>query len=117
MPKWVEFTADHDHTWPSRAVTAFKKGQKVYVKDEVAARAIAKKRANEIEKPEDGDPAHVTTASPLETPADKAYTGKDAAPPQASDRPGTDGVVESDDVDHVGIVIFDAADVPAPERQ
>ena len=49
--RYVEFTADHDYTWPSRAVTAFKAGWSGRVKGEVAERAIAAKKAKEIDPP------------------------------------------------------------------
>lgn len=117
MPKWIEFSADYDHRWPSRSVTAFKAGQKVFVKDEVAERALAKKRAHVIDKPADGDPARVTTQSPLESPADKAYGSEDAAPSKAPDLRRTDGVAESDDADDVGAIVRDGADTGAAERQ
>jgi hypothetical protein len=116
MAQWLEFTADYDHRWPSRAVTAFKAGQKVHVKDEVAEGAIAKKRAHPIDKPADDDPARVTTASPLESPREKAHNAADATPPKASDAPGADRVAERDHAVHVGTVIRDGADKPAAER-
>jgi hypothetical protein len=111
MP-WIQFTADYDHRWPSRAMTAFKKDMKVHVKKEVAEAAIGKGRAKPTKKPEPGDPNHVTTATPLESPADEAYTGDDAAPTKASDTAGADGVAEPHDADDVGPVVRDA-DKPA----
>lgn len=66
MAQWIEFTEDHDHRWASRAVTAFKKGMKTYVKDEVAEPAIEQGKARPIDRPKDGDPAHVTTRDPDE---------------------------------------------------
>jgi hypothetical protein len=112
MAKWIRFTADYDHRWPSRAMTAFKAGMISFVKDEVAEPALAKKKAVETEKPEPGDPNHVTTASPMESPPDEAYAGADATPPKAPDDAGTDGVAEPDDADDVGSGIR-ASDKPA----
>lgn len=103
MPRWVEFTADHDHVWPSRAVTAYKAGMILFVKNEVADAAIAKGRAREAEKPGDSRSAEV-------------YVEDDAAPPQASNRPGSDGVAESHDAHDVGPVVRGAGDEPASER-
>jgi hypothetical protein len=57
--QWIEFLRDHDHRWPSRAVTAFKKGQKVFAKREVAVAAVEAGAAKEIERPDDTDPARV----------------------------------------------------------
>lgn len=41
----VRFTAKYDHTWPSRAVTAYPKGFIGSVKREVATAAIAAGKA------------------------------------------------------------------------
>jgi hypothetical protein len=112
MAQWIRFTADYDHRWPSRAMTAFKKGMIVFAKDEVAGPALAKKKAEKTTKPEPGDPNHVTTASPLESPADEAYAGADAPPPKAPDDAGTDGVAEPDDAHDVGAGVR-ASDKPA----
>lgn len=46
----VRFTADYDHRWPSRAVTAFKAGYEGTVKREVGERAISKGKATEIDR-------------------------------------------------------------------
>lgn len=46
----VTFTKDYDHRWPSRAVTAFKKGWMGTVKAEVAEAAIAKGSATTAPK-------------------------------------------------------------------
>ena len=47
MPR-VRFTADYDHRWPSRAITAYKEGWSGPVKREVAEAAIRKGKATEI---------------------------------------------------------------------
>lgn len=44
MPR-LTFTADYDHEWPSRAVTAYKTGWTGPVKDEVAVAAIGAGKA------------------------------------------------------------------------
>ena len=44
----IKFTADYDHRWPSRAVTAFKAEWEGTVKREVGESAISKGRATEI---------------------------------------------------------------------
>ena len=44
----VRFTADYDHRWPSRAVTAFKAGWEGTVKREVGDMAISKGKATEV---------------------------------------------------------------------
>lgn len=53
---YVIFTADYDHTWPNRAMSAYKKGWKGRVKAEVGERAInlgrAKKASPDDEAPE-----------------------------------------------------------------
>lgn len=54
MARRVEFISDHDHKWPSRAVTAFKAGWSGLVKDEVAERALAKGVAVIVEKDDEG---------------------------------------------------------------
>lgn len=46
----VKFEKDYDHTWPSRAVTAFKAGWSGNVKDEVAAAAIKSGHAVSVER-------------------------------------------------------------------
>lgn len=47
----VRFTADYDHRWPSRAITAFRAGYEGTVKREVGERAIAKRKATEVSAP------------------------------------------------------------------
>lgn len=44
----VKFTADYDHRWSSRAVTAFKAGYEGTVKREVGEAAISKGKATEV---------------------------------------------------------------------
>lgn len=44
----VKFTADYDHQWPSRAVTAFKKGQELTVKREAGEAAVTAGKAEEL---------------------------------------------------------------------
>jgi len=44
----VKFTADYDHTWPSRAVTAFKANWEGSVKAEVAEAAVAAGKARRV---------------------------------------------------------------------
>lgn len=44
----IKFTADYDHKWPSRAVTAFKAGWEGTVKREVGELAISKGKATEV---------------------------------------------------------------------
>lgn len=61
MAKWMKFAKDHDHQWPSGAMTHFEAGAIVYVKDEVVDRALSMKAAEETERPEgatedDGSP-------------------------------------------------------------
>lgn len=58
MARWIKFTRDHDHLWPSRSVTAFTEGMTVFVKAEVADPAIHTGAAEPCDKPETG---HVTT--------------------------------------------------------
>lgn len=103
MAQWVEFTADHDHIWPSRAVTAYKAGTTLFVKKEVAETAIAKGRARPSEKPSDSTGVEV-------------YVEDDAAPSEAADRQGVDGVAKPHDADDVGAGLRDEADEPASER-
>jgi hypothetical protein len=103
MAQWVEFTADYNHVWPSRAVTAYKAGMTVFVKKEVAEAAIGLGRAKPVEKPSDSNTVEV-------------YVEDDAAPPEASDRPGPDGVAQSHDAEDVGAVVRGAGDEPASER-
>lgn len=66
MAKWIKFTKDHDHRWPSRAVTAFKEGNICYVKDDVAKKAIKAKAAKVTPKPDDDDPNYLPTRNPDE---------------------------------------------------
>ena len=44
----VHFTADYDHRWPSRAVTAYKAGMTLTVRRVVGEAAIDKGKATEI---------------------------------------------------------------------
>jgi hypothetical protein len=103
MAQWVEFTADYDHIWPSRAHTAYKAGMVVFAKKEVAEAAIDAGKAKPSDKP--GDKAGV-----------EVYVEDDAAPSKAPDRPRTDGVDERDDAHDVGPRVLDEADEPAAER-
>jgi hypothetical protein len=48
MSQRIRFTADHDHTWPSRSVTAYKAGWEGTVKDEVAVGAIGAGKAEPV---------------------------------------------------------------------
>lgn len=61
MAQWFEFTSDYDHRWPSGAVTAFKDGMKVHVKEEVAKAAKEAGAGHKTEKPREGSPEHYTT--------------------------------------------------------
>lgn len=70
MAQWIKLTADHDHRWESGAVTAFKEGIIVYVKDEVAEPAINAGRAEKTDKPDDDTPGYVPTASVVENTPD-----------------------------------------------
>lgn len=67
MPSWVKFTADYDHRWPSGAVTEFRAGMVVNVKQEVADEAIALKVASSTTKPKDGDAGYETSGARLDT--------------------------------------------------
>jgi hypothetical protein len=117
MAKWIRFTCDYDHRWPSRAVTAFKADMVCFVKDEVADLAIAKGKAEETEKPEDGDPNHVTTQSPLESPADEAYNAGDAAQATLPVDRGHEPLAQRDDADDVGAKPRVRVHVPPRKRQ
>lgn len=44
----VHFTADYDHRWPSRAITAFKAGMTLTVRRVVGQAAIDKGKATEV---------------------------------------------------------------------
>lgn len=77
---WVRFVKDHDHVWPSRAVTAYKAGMIVSVRKEVAERAIAKRRAVETERPARNDPDYRVTRGALES-------GKPTLPSYPESRP------------------------------
>lgn len=72
MARWLLFTADYDHRWPSRAITAFKAGQKLFVKEVVANAAIAKGRAVETQSPKAAKVARETTPerAPVDPTAD-----------------------------------------------
>ena len=52
MPQ-VKFTAKYDHTWPSRAVTAYPAGYIGSVKKEVAEAALAAGKAEPYRAPRD----------------------------------------------------------------
>jgi len=105
MAQWVQFTRDYDHRWPSRAVTAFKKDQKVYVKDEVADRAFSRGAAKATDKPADSDPDHVTTRDPMESEGRTAYARADEPPATPSDTGPADSVAQRDDADDVGAIV------------
>jgi len=53
MAKWIKVTDDYDYRWPSGAVTAFKAGQIVSVKDDVAEALLTDKVAVASDKPKD----------------------------------------------------------------
>ncbi|MFK4794665.1 hypothetical protein [Sphingobium sp. ZW T5_29] len=78
----VRFTADYDHKWPSRAMTAFKAGYEGTVKREVGERAISKGKATEVRNPD-------TAAG-------------DAAASTNADMGRSRGMAEPHNVDHVG---------------
>lgn len=44
----IHFTADYDHRWPSRAITAYKAGMTLTVRRVVGEAAISKGKATEI---------------------------------------------------------------------
>lgn len=67
MAHWIQFSEDYDYRWPDGAVTAFKAGSKVYVKDEVAEAVAEAKVAQKASKPKAGDPEHRPTAVAKET--------------------------------------------------
>lgn len=82
---WVKFTKDHDHKWPSRAVTAYKAGMIVSVKKEVADLAVRKRRAVPWERPERGAEGYLPTHPPYESglahkSSDPVTGGKAATP-------------------------------------
>ena len=81
----VKFTADYDHRWPSRAVTAFKAGYEGTVKREVGERAISKARATEVRK--------------------AAKLTSDAAASKSTDLGRSRRVAEPHDADDVGAVV------------
>jgi hypothetical protein len=78
----VKFTADYDHRWPSRAVTAFKAGYEGTVKRAVGEAAIAKGKATEV--------------------ADPAKSKGDAAASEKANLGTSGGVAEPHNADHVG---------------
>lgn len=78
----VHFTADYDHRWPSRAVTAYKAGTTLTVKREVGLAAIGKRRATEVVR--------------------RAKTASDAAAPGNAVLGRRGGMAKPDDAHHVG---------------
>lgn len=58
---WFKFTADYDHRWPSGAVTEFKEGMILSVKQEVAEAAKAAGAGKPTTKPKDGEPGYKAT--------------------------------------------------------
>jgi hypothetical protein len=94
MARWVRFTANHDHRWPSRARTAYKQGMTVFVKDEVAERAISLGRAEPAERPARDD-----------TQSQQGYAGlNEPETPTAKPR-GVEPVAQPDDADDVGPIV------------
>jgi hypothetical protein len=69
MPKII-FSADYDHRWPSRAITAYKAGWSGTVKREVSDAAIAKGKATEVERsakvPSDGEASRRQHSGPMD---------------------------------------------------
>lgn len=63
MSKWMEFTEDYDHRWPSGAVTAFKEGMIVNVKNEVAEGATEAGAAKSSKKPDKEEAGYRSTPS------------------------------------------------------
>jgi hypothetical protein len=51
----VKFTGDYDHTWPSRAVTAYRNNWEGSVKREVGEAAIAAGKARRVSKASTAD--------------------------------------------------------------
>lgn len=82
----VHFTADYDHRWPSRAISAFKSGTTVTVKREVGLAAIGKGKATEIVR-------HATPISDAITNDGRAdsLVGNDTRPPDAERARGIRG--------------------------
>ena len=66
MGGWVHFTKDYDHRWSSGAVTAFKAGITVHVKDDVLKAATGAGAARKASKPKEGEEGHVTTPTAAE---------------------------------------------------
>lgn len=63
---WFHFTSDYDHRWPQGAATAFKKGNKVFIKGDVIAAALEAGAGKEISKPKDDDPDKLPTPTSKE---------------------------------------------------
>lgn len=55
MAQWLKFKRDYDHIWGTNAHTAFAADSVVYVKDEVAERALAQNAAEVADRPVRGD--------------------------------------------------------------
>lgn len=101
MAEWFKFEKDFDFRWPSRAVTAFKKGTIVYIKDEVIELAL-KKGAGEITtRPEDDDPAKASTPTTEESksgnPASEKGPKNDPEDVSGSGTPGAKTDSDNDD--------------------
>ena len=83
----VKFTANYDHRWPSRAVTAFKAGWFGTVRREVAEAAIAKGKATALRRP--------------------AKQANDAAASENADMGRSRGMAQPDDAHDVGRSVRD----------
>jgi hypothetical protein len=116
MPQWIRFKADHDHEWPSRAITAFKKDMVVFVKDEVANGAFAQGKAEPAEKPQGDDPNHVVTPSTVESSVAPEYSGSDEVPALSADAGPADGLAQRNDADDVGTELQLPADGSTRKR-
>lgn len=81
----VLFTADYDHRWSSRAVTAFKADWSGTVKREVAEAAIAKGKATALRRP--------------------AKQANDAAASENADMGRSRGMAQPDDAHDVGTIV------------
>jgi hypothetical protein len=67
MGSWVQIKEDYDYRHPSGAITAFKAGSKVHVKNDISEKLIEDKVAGKTTKPKAGDPEHETSGAILET--------------------------------------------------
>jgi hypothetical protein len=56
MAQWIKVKKNFDYRWPSGALTAFKKGQVVFVKDEVFKASGDWAEPTEKPDPEKGNP-------------------------------------------------------------